>query len=85
MAHLATSERFHVALSQSIRLGNAAAHMGGDEFVVVLPGVGDAAEATRIAELIASALVQPNIFNDGVLTPTQVSVSASIQAMRSVN
>jgi diguanylate cyclase (GGDEF)-like protein len=51
----------------SVRLSDAAARLGGDEFVVVLPGVADAAEATRIGELIATAIDQPIFFNGGVL------------------
>jgi diguanylate cyclase (GGDEF)-like protein len=51
----------------SIRLGDVAARIGGDEFVVVLPGVGEVAEAARIGDLITQAVVQPIFFNGGVL------------------
>ncbi len=35
------------------------ARLGGDEFVIVLPGVGEASEARRIADLVAAAIARP--------------------------
>jgi diguanylate cyclase (GGDEF)-like protein len=33
--------------------------IGGDEFVIVLPGVGDRGEAGRIADIVATAIAGP--------------------------
>jgi diguanylate cyclase (GGDEF)-like protein len=35
------------------------ARIGGDEFVIVLPGVGELSEARRIADLVAAAIAGP--------------------------
>jgi diguanylate cyclase (GGDEF)-like protein len=44
---------------ESVRKTDMVARLGGDEFVIVLPGVGDPAEARRIADLVTAAIVQP--------------------------
>ena len=44
---------------ESVRRTDVVARLGGDEFVIVLPGVGEPAEAQRIAELVAAAIAQP--------------------------
>lgn len=51
----------HVAtqLMASVRRTDSVARIGGDEFVIVLPGVGDRGEASRIAEVVIGALSQP--------------------------
>jgi diguanylate cyclase (GGDEF)-like protein len=48
----------------NIRRSDLAARLGGDEFVVILPGVGEPEEATRVGESILSALAEPIVFND---------------------
>jgi diguanylate cyclase (GGDEF)-like protein len=48
---------------ESVRHSDIAARIGGDEFVVILPGVSDRNEANRIAELVATAIGQPSSFN----------------------
>jgi len=44
---------------QSIRRTDLAARIGGDEFVVLLPGVSDRNEAARVAELIDRTVSEP--------------------------
>jgi diguanylate cyclase (GGDEF)-like protein len=44
-------------LSTSLRLGETVAHLGGDEFAILLNDVGDAGEAMRFAEQLQTALV----------------------------
>lgn len=50
-------------IQENIRRTDFAARIGGDEFVVVLPGVSDAREASRIASLLVSAIEDPIPFN----------------------
>jgi diguanylate cyclase (GGDEF)-like protein len=51
----------HVAahILESVRRTDLVARLGGDEFVIVLPGVGELAEARRIADLVAIAIARP--------------------------
>jgi diguanylate cyclase (GGDEF)-like protein len=43
------------------------ARLGGDEFVIVLPGVGELAEARRIANLVTAAVERPLAYAGGEL------------------
>jgi diguanylate cyclase (GGDEF)-like protein/PAS domain S-box-containing protein len=54
---------FASRIRSAVRVGDTVARMGGDEFLVVLDGVHDLAEATAIAEKIrlAVAVTEPSI------------------------
>ncbi|MFZ3186125.1 MAG: ABC transporter substrate-binding protein [Pseudomonas sp.] len=47
------------AISSSIREADMAARMGGDEFVILLDGVNNAADTERLTNLICKAVAQP--------------------------
>jgi diguanylate cyclase (GGDEF)-like protein len=55
----------HVALRilDSVGSSGIAARIGGDEFVVILPGVGNDRDASRVAELVVGAIEQPGCFS----------------------
>jgi diguanylate cyclase (GGDEF)-like protein len=56
-----------------VRRTDFAARIGGDEFVVILPGVSDRKEAGRVADLLMSSIEQPVSFNG-----CDLSVGASV-------
>jgi diguanylate cyclase (GGDEF)-like protein len=47
---------------ESVRRTDVVARLGGDEFVIVLPGVGELAEARRIADLVVAAIARPLVY-----------------------
>ncbi len=48
---------------EGVRRTDFAARIGGDEFVVILPGVSDRKEAGRVADLVMSSIEQPVSFS----------------------
>jgi diguanylate cyclase (GGDEF)-like protein len=62
-------------IRQCIRHTDIAARIGGDEFVVILPGVSERKEARRVSELIINTIGRPTEFNGYDLT---VGVSCGI-------
>lgn len=59
--------------------GDTVARMGGDEFLVVLPGLHDVDEATAVAEQIQRACAQPIALPAGTANPT-VSIGVTLSA-----
>jgi diguanylate cyclase (GGDEF)-like protein len=64
-------------ITRGIRRTDYAARIGGDEFVVILPGVGDRQEACRVADLLARAIEEPILF-DGCKLSVAASFGISI-------
>lgn len=60
-------------IQDTLRAGDTAARLGGDEFAIVIPSLGEPAEAVRVAERLLDAIRAPID-----LDRCQLSVSASI-------
>jgi diguanylate cyclase (GGDEF)-like protein/PAS domain S-box-containing protein len=60
-------------MQDTLRAGDSAARLGGDEFAIVVPSIGEPAEAVRVAERLLDVIRTPIEFAGG-----QLSISASI-------
>ncbi|WP_273653768.1 GGDEF domain-containing protein [Cellulomonas fimi] len=62
-------------ISRAVRANDLAARLGGDEFVVLLDGMSSTTDATRVAERLSRALLEPLAVGG---TSVQVGVSIGI-------
>lgn len=62
-------------LAHETRMGDVVARVGGDEFVILLPGLTDVAQVAAVADRIIASLANPILF-DG--QPCQIGASAGI-------
>jgi len=69
-------------IQETVRAGDAAARLGGDEFAIVLPAVGEPAEAARAAERLLERIRQPIEVDGGISALRRASVSRSAAMSR---
>ena len=74
----AVAERIRV----SVRGGDAVARIGGDEFLIVLPGVHDLDEPRRIAEKVRESVATPLLLSG---RQYEMSISVGVTLMRSTD
>jgi len=70
-------------LAITVRAGDALGRIGGDEFLVVCPGIAGAGPALRVAERIAGAVNRP-VRLAGVTLDLQVSIGVAYAGRRSI-
>lgn len=64
-------------ISHCLRHGDTVGRIGGDEFLVLLPGLHSPDEVTQIAEKILARMVEP-IWHDGTALTVQLSIGATL-------
>jgi diguanylate cyclase (GGDEF)-like protein/PAS domain S-box-containing protein len=87
LGHSAGDELLRIVadrLAITVRAGDALGRVGGDEFLVVCPGVAGADPAIRVAERLAYALNQP-VRLAGTTLEFQASFGVAYDARRSVS
>ncbi|WP_243012644.1 putative bifunctional diguanylate cyclase/phosphodiesterase [Cryobacterium zhongshanensis] len=70
-----------VRLRAAVRASDTVARIGGDEFVVLCPDIGTAAEARQIAQAVQAAVAQPIAIGDQTaLVDTSIGIAFSLGA-----
>ncbi len=64
-------------ISQCVRHGDTVGRTGGDEMLVLLPGLHSLEEATRIGEKILARIAEP-IRHSGITLQTTLSIGATV-------
>ena len=65
-------------IERSIRPGDTVARLGGDEFTILVDDIGDASDATRVADRVQHELARPfNIEGHEVFTSASIGIALS--------
>jgi two-component system cell cycle response regulator len=72
---------FGAGLEETVRTGDLICRLGGEEFVVVMPGV-DTTEAARIAERVRTNTERRDFAIDGAAGPVSITVSIGLAEWR---